>query len=102
MLLQIINFIALFTDYLIRFLMLFIFLRVILSWFTVPNGRISGFLREMTDPIILFVRRWIPFSRVGLFDLSPVFAYILLDVMAMLSSFGFSKLYEVIENSSAL
>jgi len=75
-----INFLAIFSAYFLDFLLLFVFLRVILSWFPIPPGRFTNFLREVTNPIFQYMYKF-PFSRVGILDLSPILAYFALEIM---------------------
>ena len=75
------------TDYLFTFFQLLfrilwfaIFARIILSWVD-PGGqmRISQILHEITEPILGPIRRIMP--NMGMFDLSPMVAIILLEVL---------------------
>lgn len=74
-------------QFLINFLNIFlvimeiaIFGRVIMSWID-PGGQysISRIIREITEPVIGPIRRIIP--SVGMFDLSPLIALLLLSVL---------------------
>lgn len=63
-----------------------IFFRVILSWFMVTPASTSGFLVtihnilfQITEPILAPLRRIIP--NIGMFDLSPIVAIIVLQVV---------------------
>lgn len=63
-----------------------IFFRVILSWFMVTPASTSGFLVtiyhvlfQITEPILAPLRRIIP--TIGMFDLSPIVAIIVLQVI---------------------
>lgn len=63
-----------------------IFFRVILSWFMVTPASTSGFmvtiynvLFQITEPILAPLRRIIP--TIGMFDLSPIVAIIVLQVI---------------------
>jgi len=75
-----INFLAIFTRYLLDFLVLFIFLRVILSWFPIPPGRFNRFLRNVTDPLFRSMQR-LPFTRIGILDLTPIWAFLALEIL---------------------
>ena len=74
------TFIVTFADLLLRALMFAIFLRAILSWF-VPQGDhpVVRFLRDVTDPLLLPIRRVIP--SVGMLDLTPFAAILLLQLL---------------------
>ena len=65
----------------IRLLILAIFFRAILSWFIRdPNNPIVRALDAITDPILQPLRQIIP--RMGMMDLSPLVAIVLLSVIA--------------------
>ncbi len=77
------NFIAAFIRFLIDVLTIAIFARVIISWFPVnPGNRLVDVLYQVTEPILAPLRRIIP--RVGMIDLTPMIAIILLRVVAAL------------------
>jgi YggT family protein len=58
-----------------------IFGRAILSWFNMdPNSPIIQILTSITDPIVEPIRRIMP--RVGMFDLSPMIAIIVVQIVA--------------------
>jgi|SRR6185295_3426686 len=76
-----IDFIAIFVNWLLNLLIFCLFLRIILSWFPIPRGRFTEFLRELTNPIFRVVS-FLPFARVGFLDLTPLFAYFLLELLA--------------------
>ncbi len=65
----------------IRLLILAIFFRAILSWFIRdPSNPIVRVLDQITEPILQPLRQVIP--RMGMMDLSPLVAIILLSVIA--------------------
>ena len=76
-----VNFISLFVDA----LTLAILASVIMSWVTMfaPESpiveSINGILKQMTEPILAPLRRVIP--PLGMFDLTPMIALILLQVL---------------------
>ncbi|MBT9163675.1 MAG: hypothetical protein DDT24_00595 [Chloroflexi bacterium] len=77
------NFIAAFIRFLIDVLTIAIFARVIISWFPVnPGNRLVDVLYQVTEPILAPLRRIIP--RVGMIDLTPMIAIILLRIVAAL------------------
>ncbi len=54
--------------------------RALLSWFpTSANNPLADFLQTVTEPIIAPLRRILP--RVGFFDLSPIVAIIVLQLV---------------------
>ena len=66
-----------------------IFIRAILSWFSIdPRSPLVQALNAITEPILDPIRRIMP--RLGMIDLSPMVAIIVLGVMqsAVVSYFG--------------
>lgn len=59
---------------LLSVLVLFIFVRFISSWFVFTRNTFLGFVKRVTDPIMLPVQRLIP--TVGMFDLSGMIVLI--------------------------
>ncbi len=57
-----------------------IFIRVILSWFSPRPNALTVILKKITEPILAPLRRIIP--RAGMFDLTPLVAIILLQLIA--------------------
>jgi YggT family protein len=72
---------ASFVGLLVYVLTTAIFLRAIFSWFVPPgsDNPIMRFLRDITEPILAPLRRVLP--SMGMLDLSPFVAMILLQVM---------------------
>ena len=64
---------------LLSLLVLFIFIRFISSWFVFHRSTFLGFVRRVTDPILLPVQRLIP--PVGMFDLSAMVVLILIGLL---------------------
>ena len=64
-----------------------IFIRALLSWFNMdPRSPVIQTLNQITEPIIEPIRRIMP--RIGMFDLSPIVAMIVLQVIGcVLQSF---------------
>ena len=57
-----------------------IFIRVLLSWFPIdPHNPLVTVLYEITEPILEPLRRVVP--RLGMFDLTPMVAIILIQVI---------------------
>ena len=72
-----------FLQLLCEVLTLVIVLRVILSWFAPgTNNMLANILYQVTEPMLAPLRRIIP--RVGVLDLSPLVAVILLQLIAYL------------------
>lgn len=71
-----------FIDLLITALTLAIVARIILSWFRFdPYHPISTFLRDITDPILEPLRRYIP--PIGFLDITPLVAIFLLQLIQL-------------------
>jgi YggT family protein len=61
-----------------------IFIRVLLSWFPIdPRNPLVTLLYEITEPILEPLRRVIP--RMGMFDLSPLVALLLIQLLGNLA-----------------
>lgn len=60
-------------------LVLFIFIRFISSWFVFTGNTFLGFVRRITDPILLPVQRLIP--PIGMFDLSAMIVLLLIGFL---------------------
>lgn len=60
-------------------LVLFIFIRVLSSWFVFTRNTFMGFVRRVTDPIILPVQRFIP--PLGMVDISALLVLILISFL---------------------
>ena len=71
------NFLRLLCD----LLTLAIILRAIMSWFSPrPNNMLANILYQVTEPVLAPLRRIIP--MIGMIDLSPLAAIILLRLIA--------------------
>lgn len=63
-------------------LVIAVFIRVLLSWFNLdPNSPMIQALNSITEPILDPIRRVLP--RIGMFDLSPIVALILLRFVSI-------------------
>lgn len=60
-------------------LILFIFIRFISSWFVFTRNTFLGFVRRVTDPILLPVQKLIP--PIGMFDISAMIVLILIGLL---------------------
>ena len=60
-------------------LILFIFIRFISSWFVFARNTFLGFVRRVTDPILLPVQKLIP--PIGMFDISAMIVLILISLL---------------------
>ena len=81
------DFLINFLRTLIQVLQFAILGRVILSWID-PTGqyRISQIIQEITEPVIGPIRKVLP--RMGMLDLSPLIALMLLNVLQRVVSAG--------------
>lgn len=67
--------------WLCQLLSIAIFARAVLSWLPMGhNNPITSFLFNITEPILMPVRRIIP--RLGLLDISPMIAMLVLQLIA--------------------
>ncbi len=62
---------------LIDFYVLLIFIRIIFSWAMISySNRVMRFLIDVTEPLLAPLRRIVP--RLGMFDISPIVAFLIL------------------------
>jgi YggT family protein len=74
-----------FVDTFADLLVLAIFARVILSWFSpqgMPRGKIAQFINDVTDPFLRPLKSILP--RTGILDLSPYVALLLIELLRYL------------------
>lgn len=79
-----------FVAQLLQFYVFILLARIILSWFTQMGGwtppaalaPIVGFIFEITEPVLGFVRRFIP--PLGPIDISPIFVFFGIQILARL------------------
>ena len=64
---------------LLSILVLFIFIRFISSWFVFKQKTFLGFVRRVTDPVLLPVQRLIP--PIGMFDISAMLVLLLIGFL---------------------
>ena len=64
---------------LLSLLVLFIFIRFISSWFVFKQKTFLGFIRRVTDPILLPAQRLIP--PIGMFDISAMLVLLLIGFL---------------------
>ncbi len=64
---------------LLSILVLFIFIRFISTWFVFTRKTFLGFVKKVTDPIMLPVQRLIP--PIGMFDISAMIVLILISFL---------------------
>jgi YggT family protein len=76
----------------LNFINLFVFVynilllgRVVMSWINPqPSGGIGGLLVELTEPVLLPIRRVLP--RTQMLDFSPLVAFVVLQLLAALAN----------------
>jgi len=74
-----------FVVFVCELLSLAIFIRVILSWFSIRQGNpVVIILYKITEPILGPLRKIIP--RMGMFDITPLAAIVLLRIIRALVS----------------
>lgn len=64
---------------LLSILILFIFIRFISSWFVFHRNTFLGFVKRVTDPIMIPVQKLIP--PIGMFDISAMIVLILIGLL---------------------
>ena len=64
---------------LLSILVLFIFIRFISSWFVFTRSTFLGFVKRVTDPVLIPFQRWIP--PIGMFDISAMILLILINLL---------------------
>lgn len=75
------SYLVLFISVFTKILIFAIFARVVLSWLRVtPRGFLFTVIVETTEPILGVFRRLIP-PVGGILDLSPLFAYLAIDLL---------------------
>ena len=77
------GFIFSFIQLLCQVLTMAILLRIVVSWFSPgPTNVLTRMLYQITDPILVPLRRIIP--RVGMIDFTPLVAVVILQLIAYL------------------
>jgi YggT family protein len=64
---------------LVSIYILFIFIRFLASWFVFTRNTFLGFVRRVTDPVLLPVQRLVP--PIGMFDISAMLVLLLLGFL---------------------
>ena len=69
-----------FINVFLQLLSLAIIIRVVMSWVqTNKSGPFFLFIRDVTEPIMGFFRKYIP--RIGMIDISPIIAILAIDLV---------------------
>ena len=75
---------AMILDQALRLYSLVIMVAILISWVSPdPFNPIVQFLRSITDPLLSWIRRVLPFVVVGMIDLSPIAAFFLIQLLQM-------------------
>ena len=76
--------IATILDNVLRLYSLVLLVAVLLSWVNPdPFNPIVQFLRAVTEPLFGWIRKHLPFAMVGMFDLSPLIAFFLIQLLQL-------------------
>jgi YggT family protein len=75
-LLNILRWFAVILDWIIKFYMIVLFARVVISWIRVPYNQVVHMIYQMTEPVLRPIRRRMPMS-LGI-DLSPMILFLVL------------------------
>ena len=68
--------IAVILDRLLQIYNYVVLIAVLISWVSPdPFNPVVRFLRSATEPVFDWVRRHLPFTRVGMMDLSPILVF---------------------------
>lgn len=77
-----------FVSLLCQVLVMAIFARAVISWFPISRDHpLVAILHQVTEPVLEPLRRVIP--TVGMIDLTPLVAMILLQAIASITATGF-------------
>ena len=76
--------IATILDNVLRLYSLVLLVAVLLSWVNPnPFNPIVQFLRAVTEPLFGWIRKHLPFAMVGMFDLSPLIAFFMIQLLQL-------------------
>jgi uncharacterized protein YggT (Ycf19 family) len=57
-----------------------LFLRIILSWLTLPPSKFTYYLNRITDPVLIYARKIMPI-RIGIFDISIILPFLAIALL---------------------
>ena len=61
-----------------------IMIAVLVSWVSAdPSNPVVQFLRSVTEPVFAWIRRRLPFAVIGMIDLSPLVALVIIQLLQM-------------------
>ncbi|MGH2459208.1 MAG: YggT family protein [Chloroflexota bacterium] len=84
------NFLPNFVDVLFNILIFAILIDALISWFPIaPDSPIVRLLDDITEPILAPLRRVVP--RLGMFDITPIVAMFLLEILDNIIVSGLSR-----------
>jgi len=63
--------------------LIILMVRVVLSWLHLPRKKWMDYIQKITDPVLNFFRKQTPI-RIGMFDLSIIVPFILLNVLRVM------------------
>jgi YggT family protein len=75
-LLNILRWFAVILDWIIKFYMIVLFARVVISWIRIPYNQVVHMIYQMTEPVLRPIRRRMPMS-LGI-DFSPMIVFLVL------------------------
>jgi YggT family protein len=82
-------YLRLFVDVLFNVLIFAILIDALLSWFPIsPNSPIVRLFDDITEPILAPLRQVVP--RLGMFDITPIVAMFLLEILQNIIDSGLS------------
>jgi len=79
------EFLKVFLTYFYKIYTYILFARIIFSWLRPRPNALTRFVADLTDPLLRFLKRFIP--NFGPLDFTPIFAFILLDLCYKLSMY---------------
>lgn len=74
------EFLVTFLSLFVNGLMVLIFIRVLMSWVPNKGGKFTKVIYDLTEPILAPIRKFIP-PIGGTLDLSPLIAFIILNIL---------------------
>lgn len=76
--------VAVVLENVLRLYSLVVVIAVLISWVSPdPFNPVVQFLRSATEPVFDWIRRHLPFTRVGMVDLSPLVALLGIQLLQM-------------------
>ena len=63
-----------------------LFLRVLLSWLSLPPSKFTYYLNRITDPVLIYARKIMPI-RIGIFDISIILPFLAITLLTQIISY---------------